>query len=205
MSRKPAAVSENSPLLAAEEGLSPTLRSISNYIDADADVPVDTSDPTLPEIPEKAKTYLKEFLMFSNAGYVFEVVCFALTLFLGLKYLFSGCVLVGGCMLGVSGTTAWLSLPQLLRPFVTNPIIRWFIVTNHSSHITGLVSILAGFVVLSYFSFTNDCLSKSRPMQSATTSTLTFLSVAIVLFFIACYRDEHGNGGYIRWLLKLVF
>jgi hypothetical protein len=197
--------SETSPLLAVEEGLSPTLRSISNYIEADEDQPIDTSDPKVPEIPEATRSYLRQFLMFSNAGYVLELVSFALILVLGLQYVFSGCILVGGCMLGVAGTTAWLSLPQLLRPFVSNPLVRWFIVTSHSSHITGLLSILAGFVVLSYFSWTNDCLYKSRSMQASTKSVLVFLPVATVLFLIACYRDERGNGGYIRWILKLVF
>ena len=193
---------ETEPLIATNEGgLSPTIRSITSYIDAESGQQIDTSDP---EIPEAAKSYLREFLMFSNAGYVLELVCFALTLFLGLKYIFAGCVLVGGCMLGVCGTTAWLCLPQLARPFITNPFVRWFIVTSHSSHITGLLSILAAVVVLSYFSWTNNCRTSSKSIQSATTSTLTLLSVGIVLFLVACYRDEKGDGGYIRWLLKLI-
>jgi nitrogen fixation-related uncharacterized protein len=196
---------ETTPLLASEEGLSPTLRSISNYIDAESSEQIDTTDPVIPDIPESAKSYMREFLMFSNAAYVIELACFALITFLGFKYLFGGCVLVGGSMLGVAFTTGWLCVPQLARPFVHNPLVRWFIVTSHSSHITGLVSILAAFVVLSYFSWTNDCRSKSRAMESATISVLTLLPVSIVMFFIACYRDEHGNGGYIRWLLKLVF
>ena len=198
---------ETAPLISSSPregeygGLSPTLRTISTFIDAESGQQIDTSDP---QIPETAKSYMHEFLMFSNSGYLVELACFALTLLLGLKYVLNGCVLVGGCTLGVCGSIAWLCLPQLARPFVTNPIIRWFIVTSHSTHITGLLSILTAVVVLSYFSWTNTCLSGNKSIKSLTTSSLALLAVAIMLFFIACYRDERGNGGYIRWLLKLV-
>jgi hypothetical protein len=108
-------------------------------------------------------------------------------------------------MLGVACTMAWLCLPTLIRPLFSNAIIRWFLVTSHTSHVTGLISILVAIVLLSYLSWTNDCRSRVKAIQTVTTTVLSFVSLAIFLFLIACYRDENGNGGYIKWLFRLLF
>lgn len=175
---------------------------IDKYLDTEAQDTIDTSNP---EMPQAARTFIKELTFFSNAGYLVELAACILILLLGFKYFFSGCFLVGGCMLGVGFTTSWLSIPQLVLPFISNPIVRWFIVTNHSHHITGLLSILGAFIVLSYFSWTNTCRSESTWIQATTTTVLVLLSFGVVLFLIACVRDEKGNGGYIKWVLRLVF
>ena len=175
-----------------------------SYLATEGEQGIDTSAPELPELPPAAKSYLRELTYFSNAGYLVELCAFALLTLLGFQYVFGGCVLVGGGMFAVAFTTGWLSVPQVFRPFVTNFLFRWFLVTNHSSHITGLCSILTGFALLSYLSWANTCRSGSKSIQAATVSVLTLLSVGIVLFFVACYRDEKGNGGYIRWFLKFI-
>ena len=176
----------------------PAVRAIDTYLTTESEIPIDTSPPEVPQA-------VKELMLFSNYGYAAEAVAFVLTTFLGFKYVFSGCILVGGCMLGAAFSTGWLCVPQLALPFVSNPIIRWFIVTNHSHHVTGMMSILAAVVVLSYFAWTNTCLAQSVSIRSSTITVLTLCSAAIVLFLIACYRDEKGNAGYIRWIIKLVF
>jgi hypothetical protein len=160
----------------------------------------ETVDTSLPEIPESAK----ELLFFSNYGYGLEVFACVVVIFLGFKYLFGGCLIDGVGMFCLGGTIAWLCGPQLVRPFISNPIIRWFMVSNHSHHITGLASILAVFVTISYFSWTNDCHKSSVSIQSSTITVLTLLSLAIICFLVACYRDEKGNAGYIYWILKLI-
>jgi hypothetical protein len=30
------------------------------------------------------------------------------------------------------------------------------------------------------------------------------LPVGIIAFLIACYRDEKGNGGFLRWIFKFL-
>ena len=194
---------ERSRLL--EAGLaSPSVRAVSDYIAAEEEQGIDTSAPALPELPAGAKSFFKELTYFSNAGYVVELAAFAIITLLGFQYVFGGCVMVGGGIFALAFTTGWLSVPQVFRPFVTSIIFRWFLVTNHSAHITGLCSILAGFAALSYFSWSNSCRVGSKPIEAGTISVLTLLSVGIVLFLIACYRDEKGNGGYIRWILKFL-
>ena len=195
-------ISETTRLVSKGRDATPPDSGIDSYLDSESQQTVDTSDLA---VPVGAKTFFKELIYFSNAGYLVEFVACALITLLGFKYVFTGCLLVGGCMLGLGLTTGWLCIPQVALPFIRNPFVRWFIITNHSYHLTGVLSILGGFVGLSYFSWTNSCKSESTWIQAVTTTVLALLSICILLFFIACVRDEKGNGGYIKWLLRLVF
>jgi hypothetical protein len=196
---------ETAGLLNSAKDDSSAEKRIEVFLDNEAQETVDTTNLEVPEVPEEAKTFIKQFTYFSNAGYIVEFASCVLIFLLGFNYLFSGCLLVGGCMLGVGFTLGWLCVPQIALPFVTNAIVRWFIVTNHSHHLTGLLSIIGAFVVLSYFSWTNSCKSESTWIQATTTTVLALLCTGIILFFVACFRDEKGNGGYIKWMLRLVF
>ena len=196
-SKREQAPSEETTSLLESGGISP--KAIESYISSEADQPVDTSFPTF-QIPEVGK----EMFYFSNYGLGLEVLCSALLLALGVKYILSGCLLDGCSTIGLGVGVGWLCGPQLMLPFVSNPIIRWFTVTNHSHHATGLASALGAFVVISYFSWTNDCRSRSVPIQSATITLLTVMSLGVVVFLTAIYRDEKGNAGYLKWVFKLI-
>ena len=171
---------------------------VQNYLAVESEQTIDTSPPEVPPV------LFKELLLFQNVGIAFECLAFALTTVLTIKYLLAGCFLVGCSMAGLATSAGWLSVPQVALPFISNPFVRWFIVTNHSTHITGLASILGLLIFLSYFSWFNSCRSESATIRATTVSATVSLSLGIAAFLAACYRNEKGNGGYIRWAMKLL-
>ena len=145
-----------------------------------------------------------EMFLFQTAGIFLELAACALLVYLGFMYLLAGCWITGAGVLALGASAGYLSVPQLAKPFIKNPLYRWFIVSNHSVQITAMASILGGFLFLTYFSWFNSYHGK-RVIRDVSTSAIAVIGVDILSFFIACYRNENGNGGYIRWALKLVF
>lgn len=162
---------------------------VGDYVESQQEDVIDTSNPDL-----------KSVFRFELLGIGLELMTAAVLFALCGKYFSAGCLITGFSVLGLGLSVSYLSIPQAIRPFVTNPIIRWFIVTNHSTQITAMFGILMGFVFISYFSWFNSC---DNPLiHKGTISVLSLTSLAIAAFLVACYRDENGNGGYLKWLFK---
>jgi len=155
------------------------------------------------DVPDLAKSAYKDWLLFQNGGLLIEVAAAVILGYLGFSYIFSGCMFTGISTFIMCGSAAYLSIPQLMLPFTTNPFIRWFIVTNHSYHISGIFAIWMAFIWFTYFSWFNTCIGESRTKRSLSTTVMCLLPVGIIFFLIACYRDEKGNGGFLRWIFKL--
>ena len=186
-----AQVEETERLLEAGD-ITETEASVRKYLATESESVISTE---MPEIPAS----IKSLLLFQSYAFLAEFASFVIALILSFKYFFSGCIVIGCGMAGLSASLGYLSVPQLMLPFSSNPLARWFVISNHSIHMTSVISAIGLFVYLTYFSWFNSC-------QFSKTSKL-FLVVAassVALFLVACYRNEKGNGGYIRWLIKLV-
>ena len=169
---------------------------VENYMATESQQVIDTDTPTI------AKEVYEEWLLFQNAGLVIEFITAVLTCYLGFVYLFSGCLITSISSFVICGSAAYLSVPQLALPFISNPLIRWFIVTNHSYHISGIFAMLLAFIWISYLSWFNTCIGSSKSVRAISATVSTILPVAIIAFLIACYRNEKGNGGFLRWIFK---
>ena len=169
---------------------------VENYMATESQEVINTETPTI------AKEVYQEWLLFQNAGLVIEFITAVLTCYLGFVYLFSGCLFTSISSFVICGSAAYLSVPQLALPFISNPLIRWFIVTNHSYHISGMFALWFGFLWISYFSWFNTCIGSSHSVRAISATISAILPVGIIAFLIACYRDEKGNGGFLRWIFK---
>ena len=169
---------------------------VENYMATESQEVINTETPTI------ATEVYKEWLLFQNAGLLIEFMTAVLTCYLGFVYLFSGCLFTSISCFVICGSASYLSVPQLALPFISNPLIRWFIVTNHSYHISGIFALWFGFIWISYFSWFNTCISSSRSVRAISATISVMLPVGIIAFMIACYRNEKGNGGFLRWIFK---
>jgi hypothetical protein len=165
---------------------------------------VQSQDVIETDLPNIAKSAYKDWLLFQNGGLLIEISAAAILGYLGISYILSGCLFTGISVCVMCGSAAYLSLPQLLLPFTSNPLVRWFIVTNHSYHISGIFVIWMTFVWFTYFSWFNTCIVHSKTKRSLSTTTMCLLPTGILLFLIACYRDEKGNGGFLRLIFKFI-
>jgi hypothetical protein len=169
---------------------------VENYMSTESQQVIDTDTPTI------AKEIYKDWLLFQNAGLAIEFITAVLTGYLGFVYLFSACLFTSISSFVICGSAAYLSVPQLALPFISNPLIRWFIVTNHSYHISGIFALWFAFMWISYFSWFNMCIGSSKSVRAVSATVSVILPVGIIAFLIACYRNEKGNGGFLRWIFK---
>jgi hypothetical protein len=169
---------------------------VENYMSTESQQVIETETPTI------AKEIYQDWLLFQNAGLVIEFITAVLTCYLGFVYLFSGCLFTSISSFVICGSAAYLSVPQLALPFISNPLIRWFIVTNHSYHISGIFALWMAFIWISYLSWFNTCIGSSKSVRAISATISVILPVGIIVFLIACYRNEKGNGGFLRWIFK---
>jgi hypothetical protein len=169
---------------------------VENYMSTESQQVIETETPTI------AKEIYQDWLLFQNAGLVIEFITAVLTCYLGFVYLFSGCLFTSISSFVICGSAAYLSVPQLALPFISNPLIRWFIVTNHSYHISSIFALWMAFIWISYLSWFNTCIGSSKSVRAISATISVILPVGIIVFLIACYRNEKGNGGFLRWIFK---
>ena len=187
-----AEIAETQRLLEAGQ-ISQTEASIQTFLATEGADVLDTSALTIPES-------VKPFMLFQTYGFVGESVTFCIAIIICISMFVSGCWIAAGSMAAICASLGYLAIPQMTLPFISNPLMRWFVVSNHSTHMTSLVAILGVFVYVAYFSWFNTC-----PTKKLSALFLITICSAIALLMVACARNEKGNGGYIRWIFKWLF